>query len=321
MDSYYLDESSLVDWLENSTNHTLDIFNLLNLYLKIDKNKSTFFYSVNLNDVNIGFGNKFIDVRNFQLKDVSLSRDDFIKLNILFKFFNQPINPELHQVNYYDKDSEEIKSTMESRVFSAFEIINAEGGLHEPCIVRMGSFLDNSVHSIGVEGFDVVKVSILHLSDFLHIYHRHTLLSSEIGEDVFFDKWDSCFPKLLKHPDLSFNKFDGSFQEILKDVVSHLIFLNDHFLVVMNQEAYDIPRAMQRADAEHGISFSNESSSTKRAQDKIKLRDVKFNDRVVRCELHTKIERTRNRIHFHAPVPEIDPNKILIGIFVDHLDT
>jgi hypothetical protein len=51
----------------------------------------------------------------------------------------------------------------------------------------------------------------------------------------------------------------------------------------------------------------------------MRQRDVNHEGQVIRCEWHSKLEPHRNRIHF--AFDDTLGGKILIGIFVDHLDT
>lgn len=47
-------------------------------------------------------------------------------------------------------------------------------------------------------------------------------------------------------------------------------------------------------------------------------REAKLQSRVLYCEWHVKLERHRNRIHLHSPVPESD-GKVVVGMIADHL--
>ncbi|WP_280715352.1 hypothetical protein [Kitasatospora sp. MAP5-34] len=51
------------------------------------------------------------------------------------------------------------------------------------------------------------------------------------------------------------------------------------------------------------------------AQRMVPYRDVSY-----RCEWHGKRLWGRDRVHFSLPIPEHD-GRILVGIFVDHMDT
>lgn len=102
-------------------------------------------------------------------------------------------------------------------------------------------------------------------------------------------------------------------------MVHHLGALNDEFLT-----QYKLAAASGRisdVEAHFGSlgvgGVSMESVKTRRNAAAMRMRDVEFEDRVVRCEWHTKIKPNIDRIHF-AFGDDLD-GRLLIGIFVDHL--
>jgi hypothetical protein len=82
----------------------------------------------------------------------------------------------------------------------------------------------------------------------------------------------------------------------------------------------DFATFKRKAKAGFGIDFSNESVKT-RGSKHMKLREASFAGKIVICELHSKLTRQINRIHFHPPIDSVEKGKMLIGIFVDHLKT
>ncbi|CAM5682209.1 hypothetical protein SCALM49S_07336 [Streptomyces californicus] len=52
----------------------------------------------------------------------------------------------------------------------------------------------------------------------------------------------------------------------------------------------------------------------------MKQREVVHGGEKYLCEWHAKKDRHRNRVHFSLPEQRLD-GRVLIGIFVDHLDT
>ncbi|MGW2849900.1 hypothetical protein ACWC5G_34865, partial [Streptomyces sp. NPDC001274] len=52
----------------------------------------------------------------------------------------------------------------------------------------------------------------------------------------------------------------------------------------------------------------------------MKQREIEHDGETYRCEWHGKKERHRNRVHFSLPDQRLE-GRVLIGIFVDHLDT
>ena len=142
-----------------------------------------------------------------------------------------------------------------------------------------------------------------------------------ISEQEFFKSIDRAFPSLIFHPDLTFRRFEGSYQGLRELVIRHLGELNDHFL----EEYRSTSAAGRVSDIEsyfgsRGVGgVSRESVRTRGNVGAMRMREVEFNGRRVMCEWHTKLRPEINRIHF-AFGDEFD-DKILVGIFVDHLPT
>jgi hypothetical protein len=143
----------------------------------------------------------------------------------------------------------------------------------------------------------------------------------DIPERAFFQSVDRAFPKLIFHPDLTFRRFQGSYQRLRDHVVQHLGELNDHFL-----EEYRTASAAGRVSdieayfSSRGVGgVSRESVKTHRNVRAMRLREVEFNENRVLCEWHTKLRPETDRIHF--AFGDALEDKILIGIFVDHLPT
>jgi hypothetical protein len=138
----------------------------------------------------------------------------------------------------------------------------------------------------------------------------------DIPEEGFFTYARQAFPALLLHPDLTFRRFEGSYRSLRPQVMTHLGILNDDFLAV-HRAASGIAKTVESSLA--GIGASPESPKTHQNEKAMRQRDVTYDDKTIRCEWHTKIEPHRNRIHFAFNADLGD--SILIGIFVDHLDT
>lgn len=155
----------------------------------------------------------------------------------------------------------------------------------------------------------------------LPIYTRWLIKKFNLSENDFFILWDRAFPLLLKSDNLSFRRFHGDYETLLRDVVSHLEFLNDHFIRLWRECDMDFYRFMRAAKSKYDVDFSNESPKTRKSAQKMNQRIAKFSDKQVQCEIHTKISRNINRIHLHPPIEDIGGPKVLVGIFVDHLDT
>lgn len=140
-----------------------------------------------------------------------------------------------------------------------------------------------------------------------------------LPEQDFYRFVDRAFPHLIFHPDLSFRRFEGSYLELRNLIIHHLGALNDHFL----DEYRTLSAAGRVGDIESYFSLrgvggvSRESVKTHKNVGAMRLREVEFNGIRVICEWHTKLKPNVDRIHF-AFGDEFG-DKILIGIFVDHL--
>jgi hypothetical protein len=140
-----------------------------------------------------------------------------------------------------------------------------------------------------------------------------------IPENAFFELTERAFPKLIFHENLTFGRFEGSYRELRPDVVKHLAVLNDHFLTA-HTAALGRANEIEATLTTHGLArVSPESPKTHRNTKAMSQRYVRYQDREICCEWHTKIEGHRNRIHFAFGSEFGD--RILIGIFVDHLIT
>lgn len=121
------------------------------------------------------------------------------------------------------------------------------------------------------------------------------------------------------HPSLNFGRFDGPYRDVLQAVVTAFGALNDHFARVMAEQA-GIPHQVAAALGQYGLDLSPESPKTRASKKRMSERTVSFHGNIYQCEWHAKLTRGGNRIHFSLPQPDLG-GRILIGIFVDHLET
>lgn len=135
----------------------------------------------------------------------------------------------------------------------------------------------------------------------------------DVDEDRFMELAKGAFPSLVFANGLNFKGFTGQYRVLRPTVVSHLSALNDKFLAAQATELGDPSKIKARV----GIPISIESSKTRRSGKKMRQRDVDYEGITYTCEWHTKIEPTRNRVHF---CPRED-GTLFVGLFVDHLDT
>jgi len=153
----------------------------------------------------------------------------------------------------------------------------------------------------------------------LVLFWRHLFAFEDVAEEGFFELAGLAFPMLVFHPDLVFRRFDGSYLGLRDRVVINLMGINDHFADAC-QEGKGIPANVQAALGRHRVTLSPESPQTRRSRSLMRQRELVYKGQSYRCEWHAKIEPHRNRIHFSLPSADLG-GKILIGLFVDHLDT
>lgn len=151
----------------------------------------------------------------------------------------------------------------------------------------------------------------------LPTFWRHLYTIEDVPESEFRALGKRAFPNLILHESLTFRKFEGTYQELRHQVVTHLGILNDHFLDTFNKTPGQ-PDQVAAALVPLGLAGISPASPQDHRNEKLmKQFDVDFNGRRVRCEWHTKIERHRNRIYF--AFEDLPHSKILVGIFTRHI--
>lgn len=168
--------------------------------------------------------------------------------------------------------------------------------------------------TVAVDGQMVSSFLLYSSSDLPQAYRQYIVEGTENEKDFLYIS-DEAFPDLIFHPELTFRKMSKAYADIINNVVDHLSFLNDEFVDIGKKENWDLPKMTRQAR----ISFSEESGRTRGKEKLMKHRRVSFGPVEVECTLHTKISPQIDRIHFHPPDSRIDPEKVLVGIFVDHL--
>lgn len=151
----------------------------------------------------------------------------------------------------------------------------------------------------------------------LPVFWQSLFRLENVAEQEFFILARQAFPKLIFHEDLAFRRFQGAYRDLREPVVLQLTILNDHFLTAYADHQGN-PRTMKMAMAEHGCDgLSPESPKTRSNVTAMRLRDIEHVGQTYRCEWHMKIRPNVERIHF-AFGGDLE-DRILIGIFVDHL--
>ncbi|MFF8691924.1 hypothetical protein ACF08W_06925 [Streptomyces sp. NPDC015144] len=150
-------------------------------------------------------------------------------------------------------------------------------------------------------------------------FWRPLFTREDVSEPEFFDRAREAFPELVFADSLSFRKFDGTYSEMRDWVVRVLSVVNDHFVDALTARAGQ-PHAVQAELGRFGLDLSPESPNTRSKPGIMKQREIEHDGETYRCEWHGKKERHRNRVHFSLPDQRLE-GRVLIGIFVDHLDT
>lgn len=153
----------------------------------------------------------------------------------------------------------------------------------------------------------------------LPLFWRSLFGREQVKEHEFFALGQYAFPNLILHPDLDFGRFDGNYLDLRDKVTRILAAINDEFTAAMRTHS-GIPAQVAAALGHLGLDLSPESPSTRSSSKLMAQRTVQLSGESYRCEWHAKLERHRNRIHFALPNPALD-GRILVGIFIDHLDT
>ncbi len=150
-------------------------------------------------------------------------------------------------------------------------------------------------------------------------FWRRLFAFENVPEGKFFELGRRAFPDLVFHPGLSFSRFEGSYPVLRDRVVTVLAALNDRF-VDEYRGCKGKPNEIQAAMGRYHFELSPESPNARGSDRLMRQREVVYEGNTLLCEWHAKLERHRNRIHFSAP-SEMLAGRILIGIFVSHLDT
>ncbi|WKX71030.1 hypothetical protein [Streptomyces sp. XD-27] len=163
------------------------------------------------------------------------------------------------------------------------------------------------------------ELYFLHTAYELTAFWRGLYEREDVPEHLFPVLAADAFPGLVLADTLSFRKFDGTYRELRGWVAKVLAVLNDHFADALERHA-GLPGHVQAELGRFGIDLSPESPNTRAKEKVMRQRDVEHDGETYRCEWHAKQHPARNRVHFTLPEQRLG-GCILVGIFVDHLDT
>lgn len=197
-------------------------------------------------------------------------------------------DPEIDLDPYVDLDGEPCESYA-----VAYAAALAENGCVAGCITVRNCH-PVGVHRVARTGERPVDIAFVVDAQDGRIVHRLRYAVESVAERDFFVVAARAFPNLVFADNVSFRRFDGSYADLRDRVVKHLSALDDGF-----KRVYAAANGNLRfASTELGIAISIEGGT--RASPKLMAqRDARYNGRTYRCEIHSKIEPHRNRIHFN----------------------
>jgi hypothetical protein len=151
----------------------------------------------------------------------------------------------------------------------------------------------------------------------LAAWGRHWLRETQPDETGFQAIANVAYPHLDFADGLwaQGRRFHGGWSAVKYQMIEALAGLNDHAPTIFLESPTPGDIAA-RMSAVAGVNCSPESPSTHRNTSAMAERDVKFKGATLRCEWHVKFSPTVNRLHFR-----VLGQRVLVGIFVDHLTT
>lgn len=324
---YCLDDTSLSGLLNFSPNLLEKISGFIDLAEQLIDDGESIMVPSSIESISIGNNLLFQDFYTFDFSqfDVQygINKDLWLRLLVLRSRFENFHIPKALNASIYDKSGACVREKYLSH--TAAIIFNKTEEADYFVLLCFGFNDTAGEYEIHINECSCKAVYALLTKDDLPNYTRWMIQKCQLSEDEFFSFWERAFPRLQKSDDLTFRRFEGTYESLRQEVIKHLSFLNDHFIQLWQQCNMYFPCFKRRAKSEYGIDFSNESHNTRKSAKKMKLREAIFSHKQasepVICEIHTKISPTINRIHLHPPITEISGDKVLIGIFVDHLNT
>ena len=154
-------------------------------------------------------------------------------------------------------------------------------------------------------------------------YYRDAVELGDFNENSFIANCGRAFPGLFIRQGIEAQI--GSFTEAFRPhmrikLVKALADLND-LIPKLVAEHRDIPTLIGHFNAASEFEISPESPRTHKNVAAMRERDADFGVKIIRCEWHLKISPERDRIHFHFGDNEVAKEKILVGLFCEHLTT
>lgn len=322
---YYLDDTSFTGLLDNSANVVHDIRALVDIAEQILDEGQSISVPDSIETIQISGDLFFYDLYNVDFSQSDQPGDldrDTLEIFLALKrrldtiSDSNPIRASLHELSGGCSRNECVSGAAEI----IFRQKEAGGECFALLLVGSNGPVAGEYH-LYIDGEPSNKIFVLRSSSDLPLYARWLIQDFSQSGDDFFSLWERAFPLLLRSNSLTFQRFDGAYKTLHNDVLKHLAFLNDGYSQLCCECNNDFNCIKSKAKSGYEVDFSNESVKTRGSKKKMKTRAAIFSNVEVICELHTKIRYNKNRIHFHPPVRAIGGKKVLIGIFVDHLET
>lgn len=155
--------------------------------------------------------------------------------------------------------------------------------------------------------------------DHVPAFWRHVIIREAWPTTELLSRTSAAFPELLFAPTLDLRRFAGGYEQVAPWLIGLLGAINDHFARTIEECRGDSNRVIGRFGA-LGFEISYESPNTRRNRKAWAQRLVPFEGTEHRCDWHGKRVWNTDRVHFSRPIAERG-NRVLIGIFTEHLDT
>ena len=165
-------------------------------------------------------------------------------------------------------------------------------------------------------------------------FYRSLFELEDLAADAYMNNAAHAFPEIAFAPGLSaqFSRFRAHYRDVRPEVTRHLAALNDHFQEVYRQADHVPVMTSKLLNSGYHVDATRESDLTRHNAKAMRERDVSVAQvfvagrkvpvtigRPVRCEWHTKIKPTADRIHFHPGDAQVAGGRLFVGLFHERL--
>ena len=153
------------------------------------------------------------------------------------------------------------------------------------------------------------------------LHYRRQIDTENVSEDRFIEVCANAFPNLFFVPDLKkqFRRFHSPYADLRPLLIRDLAGLNDHFQRIFRENNGSPFETSRRMAPLCNVNVSREGPGTHANSNAMKAREIVVQGTVITCEWHSKLHPNIDRIYFHPGKPELANNRIIVGIFADHL--